>query len=224
MPAPTTPGPTPRSEYPKSPRPPLKPLLPPEDPPRPSSRTSSPRDFGAGHPRSVSGPREPRPDSRISHHSRTHSQPAAHPTPRLRSQPLPTSEAGPGMHDTSGWTLTPTQSVRSLPHAGTAVSETSQKRFAAAQTPGPSQAALLPPQDHAISRMGSNVSLRSAGSYGKYDPSRYLDPAFLYHAEGGGNAPHTPLKTASPLPRAHSRAASVSSGGLSYVTDPNTRG
>ena len=214
-------APTPRSQYPKSPRPPLKPLLPPEDPPRPSSRTSSTRDFGAGHSRSVSGPREQKPNSQVSHHSRTPSQPA-NLAPRLQSKPLPASEAEPDMHYTSTWTPTPTQSIQPLPPAGTAVSETSQKRFAAAQTPGPSQAVLLPPHDHTISRMGSNVSLRSAGSYGKYDASTYLDPAF-YHAEGGGNASPAPFKTTSPLPRAHSRAGSVVSG-LEYFTDPKAGG
>ena len=223
--APPAGGVTPRSQYPKSPRPPPKPLPLPEDPPRPSSRTSSTGGFGAGHSRSVSGPsglQDQRPDSRVSHHSRTQSQPT-NLTPRLQSQPLPTtSEAGPSMHYNSGWTPTPTQSVLPLPPVGIAVSETSQKRFAAAQTPGPSQAAVLLPDDHTISRMASNQSLRSVGSYGKYNASMYLDPAF-FPPEGGGNGSVAPLKTSSPVPRARSRAASVSSG-LSYVTDPKVRG
>ncbi|KAF9012639.1 hypothetical protein BDQ17DRAFT_1420000 [Cyathus striatus] len=73
-----------------------------------------------------------------------------------------------------------------------------------------------------LTRVASNSSLRSMGSYSKFDPSTYVDPA-LWGPEGvPPAAPSRPASAASgmvPQPsRRHSRALSANSA-LSYMTE-----
>jgi len=95
-------------------------------------------------------------------------------------------------------------------------------------TPGSVRSHPLPPVNGngggGLSRVGSNTSLRSAGSYARYDPSTYLDPAYFVTdvtaaGNGDGNDAARPRSAASPAPRSrtHSKAGSASSY-LSYVT------
>lgn len=69
-----------------------------------------------------------------------------------------------------------------------------------------------------IQRMKSSTSLRSVGSYSKYKPEEYVDPAF-WSANGPGELMHHPSIVGGSIygqERPASRAASVNSG-LSYA-------
>jgi hypothetical protein len=84
-------------------------------------------------------------------------------------------------------------------------------------SPGSMRNQPLPPgngRKPGLSHVASNTSLRSAGSYARYNPSTYLDPAFI-----AVDSNDRPRSVSSPAPRTwtHSKAASTASS-LSYVT------
>lgn len=75
---------------------------------------------------------------------------------------------------------------------------------------------------HALNRVASNTSMRSAKSkHSHYDPATYLDPAYFSVADAPSTGQARRVASPGP-PRSHSRAASTSSA-LSYITDLQRR-
>lgn len=71
-----------------------------------------------------------------------------------------------------------------------------------------------------VHRVASNTSMRSQGSYARFDPNRYDDPAF-WSADGPLPPPPVEEHAEGYFDRVPpSRAQSVNSG-LSYISDPN---
>ncbi|RDB24883.1 hypothetical protein Hypma_007434 [Hypsizygus marmoreus] len=252
-------GPTPRNQYPSSPRPLKMDLHPKETPSRPSSRNqnyapmaSSPLRSPYHLPQPLAGGRsstpQPVPDTRSVRSGKSGKRGATS-TPGPSSQALPPasstqlqwgSETGSERsrrHSTSAAhaPATPRRKAQALPPANgkkkghqRVHSESFVAHSEMYLTAGPSSGALLSVDghEHTLSRVPSNNSInsiKSQGSYAKYDPSTYLDPAFFSGPEddvgpSGGAGPSSSMNRGSPIPKRHSRAASTNSA-LSYITE-----
>lgn len=143
-------------------------------------------------------------------HASTHNQPLPsfangwppRSSPSRTSQPLAPGDLGPSRPQSRAGAATPHMTSVDV-----------------RMTPGSVKNQPLPPangHNPGLSRVTSNASLRSTGSYARYDPSAYLDPAFI---AVDGNVSDRPRSVSSPAPRTwtHSKAASTASS-LSYVT------